>query len=301
MFYHDDSLRSTSELCVRCGLCCAILNASCTPEEAEAANPGNPDRFARPDENVEKGKLRIRFPCMHLKGRTLGGVLCAVYDKQRPAVCVSYLCRIAMLYAQRGIELNQAMHQLRIAFWSGDVTIFNWCGEDGEEVLMQRQAVWKLADKLREEGNSEMGVDFWVAQQSTPSYWPSTPLEHSLFSMHFLNFDHRRRLQGEARVEAYDAALKLYYEPEEIEFMSPGEREVASVTVDKVFEQLRLYVTDRMDTEVEGVQDPVEAGTCAEFGEGDRSGGASTLEDGSVGGESEETGFCAIRGDQAPS
>jgi Fe-S-cluster containining protein len=298
MFYHDRDLRPTSDLCIRCGLCCVALRAQCTPEEAEAACPSNPERFAEPDDDIKEGNLLIRFPCMYLKGRLLGAVFCAIYDKERPKVCTSYLCRVAMLYAQGQVELKSALQLLKIAFWSSDVSVFNWAGFEGETNILRKQAVWQLAQKLREGGTNEQGLDLWAAQHCTPNYWPSTPLEHSLFSMHFMSFDHRESLEDEARREAERKALGLYYEPEETEQFSSRDIEVARMTVRHVLAQLRLYITD--GTEVDYAQDTVEASSSAEADQeqGEPRVSPSDVDDGCSGGESEEARLCLAAGDQ---
>lgn len=298
MFYHDNDLRSTSELCVRCGLCCVVLRASCTEEEARRVCPDNPLQFAEPDETMEDGKWLMRFPCMYLKGRVLGAVFCSIYDKERPSVCGSYLCRIAMLYSQGQIELEPALKQLKVAFWTSDVTVFNWAGFEGEQAIMRRQAVCRIAGQLRKEGASQPGVDLYLADQLTPGYWPSTPLEHGLFSMHFMSFDHREKLGGEAKAKADREALGLYYELDELEEMSERDKEVAQMTVRQVLAQLRLYLAD--NTEVDHAQDSVERSRSAEadWPETEHRVPTPALEDRSSGGESEGASLRAAPGDQ---
>ena len=301
MFYHEKSLRPTSELCVRCGLCCVVLKAQCTPEEAKLACPEHPERFAEPDEYAAEGKLLMKFPCMYLRGRVLGGTFCSIYGQDRPKVCSSYLCRIAMLFSQNEVNLERALQQLKIAFWSGDVSVFNWAGLDGEQVIMQRQAVWQLADTLKAQGNSSAEVDLWVANQCTPSYWPKTPLEHSLFSMHFMAFDWREGLRGEEREKAEQESLKLYYETEEVEQMSKRDQAVARTTVRQVLSQLRMYVANLNAEEMDGGTDSLEADRPAEAGE--EEGGAGVpprdVEDRRPGGEGTKAGLRVLRGGEA--
>lgn len=298
MFYHDQDLRSPSELCVRCGLCCIVLRATCTREEAEEASPSCPEQFAEPHPEGEDDKLLIRFPCMHLRGRPLGAVFCAIYHQKRPEVCSTYLCRIAMLYSQHEVGLESALRQLKVAFWSEDPTVFNWAGFDGERNIMRRQVVWKLAENLRAKGQSEQGVDLWVANQCTPSYWPSTPLEHSLFSMHFAAFDNREDKAEPDRAAAHRKALELYYEMDELEKLNERDKEVAAMTVFHVLNQLRIYVTDR--TEVLHESDSVEADRPTPVGRAEAEPGVPTptMDEGNSGSEGGETGLCSLPGDQ---
>lgn len=300
MFYDEKSLRSTSELCVRCGLCCVVLKAQCTPEEAELAAPDNPARFAGPDDYVAEGKLLMKFPCMYLRGRVLGGAFCAIYSKSRPKVCSSYLCRIAMLYSQGEVNLEDAFEQLKTAFWSGNVSIFNWCGEDGEQVILRRQAIWHLADTLRAQGSSDMEVNMWVANECTPTYWPRTPFEHSLFSMHFMSFDYREGLEGKELEDAEQRALLLYYEPEEIEKMSKRDQAIARATVRHVLAQLRLYVSSPGSGETDGGTNRVEAdrSAAADNEKGGPGIPPRDVADRDTGSKSEETGLCPVRGGQ---
>jgi len=218
--------KDLKELCLTCGLCCCVLEAKCTKEEAihvTTATSTPINNFVSPDALHKSGThpgllLSMLFPCTYLRGRPLKAVRCAAYrvkDKDgvemdpRPNVCKVYLCRIAIEYKLNMITLSDAKSQLSRAYYQGDVTIFNWVHTDiklienqevrsavdllirSDDELNSRFKLQNTCSDLRSKGFSETYIDFIVAQKGTELVIPRSEEEHSLFSMYFNVFKKR--------------------------------------------------------------------------------------------------------------
>lgn len=207
--------RDTSELCVRCGLCCCVLRAHCSEKDArDLAQTMGVDvrRFAAPPKEDSEhllgpdGVTIIRdtqdeplwlmyFPCIFLRGRPMKAVGCAAYSvvdgttgerrDPRPLVCRSYLCKIAIMYRLGEVTLDDALRLLRVSFDQGDVTIFNWCGSPRDITISRLADVQDQIQGMRQEGMEEPWVDFYAASRLTPRWYPRSEPEHDLLSIHF--------------------------------------------------------------------------------------------------------------------
>lgn len=238
--YLDSPLRQVNELCLKCGLCCVVLQASCSREEAERVCPQQPERFARPSDRLAENKLLISFPCMFLKGRVMHAVCCSAYEKGRPKVCESYLCRIAVRYRQYEIELEEAEQLLQQAYLSRDVTIFNWgAAEDGP--LSIRYAAWELADKLRKEGCSGDIIDYRLSQYLSPQYDFCSLPDRDLFFYHFVCFDDWVKLGKNDLSQAIEKTMYLFY-GDEAEEMTWEQKVIKSEAIWKVLWDLRSHL-----------------------------------------------------------
>lgn len=238
----DLELRSTSELCVHCGLCCVILDARCMPEEARAAStPDTLSVFTDIENTNEEGKVRMRFPCMYLRGRPLRAVSCAIYNDEnlrRPALCHGYLCRLAMQYAQKQVTKTEALSLLGMAFFKNRLELFNWIGTDDENAILRRQAILELAAQLRDEGLDGPLFELMLARELTPVYAPQGAIDLALFSMHMHCFDKRDGLPLEDQVEA----LEAYVNPETLEQLTPEQKELAAEVMNSTIREIRRCV-----------------------------------------------------------
>lgn len=246
--------RDTSELCVRCGVCCVVLKAYCTPEEAEAtAAHGGVDvrRFVKERPN-DSGDVLMHFPCTFLRGRVMSHVACAVYDGPRPPVCGSYLCKIAINYTTQRISLVDAIHALNIAFMKGDYSIFNWTGQDREVSIYLRGRIVKASAVLRKQGVPQAVIDYSAAAGVTPRYFIPTDIDHDLLSMHFFSHDHRMRRLDAAETEAerlklLRAGLDLYFESELVAQLPDDGIRIAATAMTAVLNELRGLLVTQVD------------------------------------------------------
>ena len=246
--------QDVSGLCRQCGLCCVVLNAQVGEPEAkrllEQANATGRHPYditmpqfctfrkslswkeGEPGSEEGKGELMINFPCVYLKGSILNYVSCRVYDLDRPAVCKSYLCKIAVQYKLGLISLGEAKFSLRSSFMQGDVSIFNWsherskAGSPGEDRISLVSHVAEFVDRIKAAGVPEEDWQWAVAHYLTPSYQHSSDLARSLFNMHLSNVDH----------ENFD--LELYI-PEIAEKLNERERVVALQVLEAVLRDIR--------------------------------------------------------------
>ena len=243
--YHDGPLRQANELCVQCGICCVVLRASCTKEEADIICPENPSLFAEPNPEQKEGPLLIKFPCRYLRGRAMRSCFCTIYGKVRPKVCVGYYCRVAALYRQHELDLEQALGQLRKAYETRDASLFNWGGDELDALVARRQAAWELADELRKENVDEALIDYRIAASLSPDYqFRSTP-HRDLFFSHFVCFDHLQRRAAVDLDEAIQETIYLFY-GDEGEAMDKTEKAIKSEAIWRVLRDLReFFIIDK--------------------------------------------------------
>jgi len=245
--------RPASELCVRCGVCCVVLKAYCTPDEATALAQHADVALARIVEPPRDGNCLMKFPCTFLRGRVMSHVACSVYGGPRPPVCGSYLCKMAINYVTRKISLEDAIHALNYAFLRGDFGVFNWTGADREVSIYLRGRIVKEAAAMRAEGIPQAVIDYRAAAGVTPHYFIPTEVDHDLISMHFFSHDHRMKLLDAAgsesdRIDVMKAGLGLYFESELIESLPDDGIRIAATAMTAVLNELRgLVVTQRDD------------------------------------------------------
>jgi len=200
-----------AELCTRCGICCVILSARIEKEEADllykqAGEHNIPvgkyeEHFHTEEVGPNAGRLTIKFPCKFLRGRPLEYVSCAVYTLDRPSVCRSYLCKIAIKYSLSMITLQEALFLIRASFLSRDLSIFNWTysrstdssGSDPEVLDEQKLILYnhlnEQAKKMLDRGLSKELVGMIVASQVTPMYDFKDLISRVLFNMHMTALD----------------------------------------------------------------------------------------------------------------
>lgn len=185
-----------SNLCVGCGICCFILHARVTNEEADAIVAENGIKFEDFAEKTPVGELlypgayTIKTPCMFLLGHPLSRwTACKIHDKIRPEVCRSYLCKIAIRYQLGTISLNEARYWLRTAIVSKDLSIFNWIKDDAEVKIMLSSAVASQIGQLREQNMPDEQIKMAIASLVTPRYEAKSELDALALDMHFATFD----------------------------------------------------------------------------------------------------------------
>lgn len=190
----NESQKDVGRLCLRCGVCCFMLSARCTDEEAaqiEKEHGVTVDRLTHIEViGPNKGKRVLKVPCKLLKGRPLDHAFCSGYKGFRPEVCHSYLCKVAQRYSLGMISYHEALFWLRTAMITDDVTIFNWSTEgDQDDRLMVASMIGKFADKLRDLGADQRHINVAVAERITPRYFFKSPEDRFALEMHFSAFD----------------------------------------------------------------------------------------------------------------
>lgn len=242
--------RPANPLCVRCGLCCVMLSARVTEEEAEIISEENSipkEKFCRIEEEGEGpnvGKLVLSMPCRFLLGKPSDYTGCRIYGKTRPAVCETYLCRIAMQYQTGVLDLDEAAKLLREAFVSGKPSLFNWMGLKGELELQNsaiigpmREEAAKMIEECGEDGKlgvlteQEVG-DILIAKRITKMYFLHSDLAHLELNL-LLSFYDRG-----------DHELTDVIPNHIVDRMNEGERELAMFVYTGLLAKLRsLYCT----------------------------------------------------------
>lgn len=255
--------RNPSEICVRCGLCCVALHATCTREEAvelcevrheslegfaeELVYEQDGDDHNKGDPILKNGmpSVHIKFPCRYLRGRLMYAVACAVYGDPRPEVCRSYLCKIAIQFKAREVTLDEGLSKLRSAYWQNDASVFNWSGSSGEAVLSLTSDALDAVAEMKREGIPSVMIDYEIAAGVTPLYVPESRHDLNLTSMHFHAFDHREALRKRVDAEAIDeSALGLYFSAEAIAEMSDGYKTAAASGIRAVLLEMRDLVVN---------------------------------------------------------
>lgn len=188
--------QDTAKLCIGCGVCCYILHARVTESEADRIikeQKINKDDFAI---HTEIGKClypdsyTIKTPCMFLLGNPLGRwTACRIYGQFRPAVCVSYMCKIAMRYQMGTVCLGEAKYSLRSAILAGDLSIFNWTSSDQEAKILIASHVATMANQLRKDNVPEDQIKMAMASWITPRYLLKSALDELALDMHFATHD----------------------------------------------------------------------------------------------------------------
>lgn len=223
--------KDPSELCVKCGLCCIMLCARVDDQEAEnlieQANENNRypqdmhlERFSTvQDQPPYKGDRTINMPCCYLQGAMLNYVQCRVYDLDRPKVCGSYLCKIAVEFRLGKISMPEAIFRLRSSFMNGDVSIFNWtqAGTEGsiDENEVYVSIMGQISDliyQMRKDEYSEDQIELAVANRLTPMYVPSSIVGQAALNMHLYNVD-----RGDFNLDLYIPELVKGYTPDQKE------------------------------------------------------------------------------------
>ena len=225
-----------------------MLSALVTEEEA--------DRFCEEQglkkENfchVEKvgpneGELVITMPCRRLLGKPAAYVHCRAYGGFRPAVCGSYLCRVAVQYKAGFLELDEALQDINRAFCTGNVTYFNWVQTDDEGQLLRASMIPHLLDAARlahaDLENPTLSLEdvenVFVAEAFTPVFVPASSVEHLKLNMLFDIFD-----RGELE-------LKDLIGESRIALLGPGEEELAKAVALTVVQRFRSLFTKEDDT-----------------------------------------------------
>lgn len=260
--------QNPSDICCQCGLCCVALVARVEKGEAEefirqANKTGRHpkemtmEKFCAVREDPPyRGEYVMNFPCPYLKGHVLDYVACRGYDLDRPAVCGSYLCKIAVQYKLGLISLGEARFSLRASFINSDVGIFNWNQGDTHPDETRISVLSQVAahlDRVKEAGVPEEHWEWAAAMYLTPEYLPSSDYARSWLNMHL------------HAVDREDFRLEAYVEPEIIEKWSEGERDAASHVMEMVLRDIRQYfvrsdqlVTKEVDQSGEDKDDPSE-------------------------------------------
>lgn len=216
--------RDASALCTRCGVCCFMLSAVVTPDEIHKLCKWSgdlPTEITHIEEHgPNKGLLVFNRPCKYLLGKPLKYVRCRAYGTDRPAVCGSYLCKLAIQYKVGLCTRSEALFLLREAFLRGDPTIFNWSEDqdDPEQKLMMQSAANRARSALRDRGVEEPMIDVMITGALLPQYILPTRAHEIGLRAHLFMSD-----QDEVNIH-------LLYEPEELETMSPEELAIALET-----------------------------------------------------------------------
>ena len=244
--------RPANPLCTQCGLCCVMLSAAVTEEEADVISEENglaKEKFCHVEQKGEgpnAGRLVLNMPCRFLLGRPTSHTACRIYgdDKTRPSVCETYLCRVAMQYKTGVLELEPARKILRDAFVSGKASLFNWIGLTGEKELQSsavigplRQEASRMVEEYGDEG--KLGVlderevgDILIAKNVTPVYAIHSDLAHLELNL-LLNFYDRG-----------DHELKDVIPQRVLDQLGERDKEVAMMVYSGILGRLRsLFMT----------------------------------------------------------
>lgn len=283
-------MNNTSELCVRCGLCCVVLHAECSWAEAQTLCEEmgvDPEKFVDTQEYLKLGekirelvdvgltlgkdvlpavraargsesqvslsddsKLRMRFPCMFLRGRVGKGVLCTAYGRSRPKVCGSYLCRIATQYRIGELSLAEGLLAIQRAFWINEPGAFNWTGSDQERRLIVREMVEVVREEMQADGLEDWQINLHLADRLTPRYFAKSDLDGGLLNMHFAAHDRRMtKLKGELDPHTMLEGLRLYLDDQFLKSLDLDSLRLAGVVMSAVLTELRSFLTTENEAE----------------------------------------------------
>jgi len=159
------------EICSYCGICCRILIAHVSEEEAGRMCREHgiaPGVFSEPGGSsladtaaAARGRShRIIMPC-YFQQMVDGRSRCTVHEAYRPAVCTGYLCRVAIEYDQGLLPLEDARLLLRVSGTHHAGALFNWTGDPEESRLLQRVIISRLdgwAETVVKESEAFHGV-----------------------------------------------------------------------------------------------------------------------------------------------
>lgn len=191
-FQHYD----VGKLCIGCGVCCFILHARVTEEEATKIVAENGIEKSDFVHKTELGQalypddLTIKTPCMFLLGHPLQGwTACKIHEKTRPMVCKTYLCKIAIQYKVGAISLGEAKYWMRASILSRDLSIFNWTRDDSESKILISSMISDRVDHLRSLGRTEDEIKMSLAAMVTPRYGFKSEPDRVIFEMHLATHD----------------------------------------------------------------------------------------------------------------
>jgi len=256
--------RPANPLCTRCGLCCIMLSAHVTEDEASVIAEENgldTKKFCHKEakgEGPNVGKLVLNMPCRFLLGRPTSHTGCRIYAKTRPSVCETYLCRVAMQYKTGVFSLEQAHQVLKKAFATGDAGLFNWIGLKGETALRSsmvikplREEAAKMVTEFGENGHigilDERAVgDILIAKAITPTYLVHSDMAHLELNL-LLNFFDKGTHE-----------LKDVVPQHLVDKMTEEERELAFNVYDGLLKKLRglFKTTDELKEEKTCAEEP---------------------------------------------
>jgi hypothetical protein len=235
--------RNPSDVCKSCGLCCVALCAKVEKKEAEtlleqANETGRYPRDVtleqfctyRDNPPIHNKEWILNFPCVYLKGSLLDYTSCGVYDLERPQVCQSYLCKIAVKYKLGVLSQSESSFLLRQAFINGDVSIFNWNSAEAdqdEERVSTLHMVANFIDALNKNGVAEHLREWAVCQYLTPSYHPTSNTSINMLDMYLYTVDRE------------DFRLDLFVEPAVIATWDTSQKKAAMHTMIAVLLDIR--------------------------------------------------------------
>lgn len=228
-----------SKLCVGCGICCFILNARVTKEEADKISGDNNVKFEDFAVLTDIGQVlypddyTIKVPCTFLLGKPLGKwTACRIHNKIRPAVCGSYLCKMAIRYQLGTISLGEARYWLRLAIQVKDLSIFNWIKDSQEAKILISSAVATRISQLRKENVPDEQIRMMVASLVTPNYTIRSPLDDLTLCMHFATHD-----RGDNDPKVFFSSEEL--EDQKLSSLSPIA--LVEMTIERVVSTFRKY------------------------------------------------------------
>jgi hypothetical protein len=230
----NEQQKDVGRLCLRCGVCCFMLSARCTDEEAERIEKDHGisvDRLSHIEAiGPNQGKRVLKVPCKLLKGKPLDHAFCKAYRGFRPEVCHSYMCKIAQRYSLGMMSYHEALFWMRTALITGDVSIFNWTSEgDQDDRLMVASMIGNFADNLRNLGADQQHINLAVAERVTPRYFFKSPQDRLALEMHFSAFD-----RG-------DIDPTLFVTKDKISYWAPEVHQFAVEMIRAVMEEIRSY------------------------------------------------------------
>lgn len=232
--------RDCSELCIRCGLCCVVLSAEVKPSEVERLAEWSgrlPSEIAMVEERPgHGGKLVLKRPCIFLLGKAGEYVNCRAYGMERPKVCGSYLCKLAIRYKAGVCTLHEALFILRASIThKGDIGMFNWSSDPesnrdtGDAELAEVIAAQRALRLLNEDGPKADMVRLALFEQFRPNYRFSSDAHETIFAAIMANY----------RNKVLD--LNQFFTEEEIAEMDDGERQASLRTIYQVVGDLSYF------------------------------------------------------------
>jgi len=233
--------RDVGVLCTQCGLCCVVLSAQVKPSEVESlANWSGklPRDIARIEEAPYpcEGRIVLHRPCVFLLGKPTEYVRCRAYDTKRPAVCESYLCKLAIRYKAGLCTLNEALFVLRASVSAyGDLGMFNWSNDQSRDRADQNVAeiiaARRVLSFLNPEDNAALEVSFSLYEKLRKRYKFTSKEHEVLLSAMFTNF------------EGKSIELDHYLAPKQMVGWSERDKEIAKQVIYQVVSDFRSVFT----------------------------------------------------------
>lgn len=233
--------RDAGSLCTQCGLCCVVLSAEAKPSEVEhLANWSG--KLPRDIAMIEEapypceGRIVLHRPCVFLLGKPTEYVRCRAYDTKRPAVCESYLCKLAIRYKAGLCTLNEALFILRASITAyGDLGMFNWSSDESRDRADQNVAEIIAARRalslLNPEDDAALELSFSLYDRLRKRYKVASKEHEILLSAMFTNF------------EGKSIELDHYFAPKQMAGWSERDREIAKQAVYQVVSDFRSIFT----------------------------------------------------------